>query len=112
MIFGVPVLVFFLMIRRPPRSTLFPYTTLFRSHRQATGRRAVHASVRGADGGGTGTDARRCPTGARRDRITAAGVHHGGDDPVPPARPGHVGPVPARSGLRLSARGRPRPAGG
>src|SRR5260370_9621627 len=23
---------FFLMIRRPPRSTLFPYTTLFRSH--------------------------------------------------------------------------------
>src|SRR3712207_6870079 len=28
---------FFLMIRRPPRSTLFPYTTLFRS--------AYHASV-------------------------------------------------------------------
>src|SRR3712207_9228859 len=29
----LPVLfvVFFLMIRRPPRSTLFPYTTLFRS---------------------------------------------------------------------------------
>src|SRR5689334_23698774 len=26
-------IVFFLMIRRPPRSTLFPYTTLFRSHR-------------------------------------------------------------------------------
>src|SRR2546425_2078376 len=26
---------FFLMIRRPPRSTLFPYTTLFRSPRQA-----------------------------------------------------------------------------
>src|SRR6266436_9343661 len=25
--------IFFLMIRRPPRSTLFPYTTLFRSHR-------------------------------------------------------------------------------
>src|SRR6185312_3856180 len=25
-------LVFFLMIRRPPRSTLFPYTTLFRSY--------------------------------------------------------------------------------
>src|SRR5262249_62342094 len=24
-------LLFFLMIRRPPRSTLFPYTTLFRS---------------------------------------------------------------------------------
>src|SRR5258708_10200268 len=26
--------VFFLMIRRPPRSTLFPYTTLFRSGRK------------------------------------------------------------------------------
>src|SRR2546430_3593816 len=26
-----PFLFFFLMIRRPPRSTLFPYTTLFRS---------------------------------------------------------------------------------
>src|SRR5258708_22049647 len=26
---------FFLMIRRPPRSTLFPYTTLFRSHDKA-----------------------------------------------------------------------------
>src|SRR5947199_6430221 len=25
------ILLFFLMIRRPPRSTLFPYTTLFRS---------------------------------------------------------------------------------
>src|SRR5258707_13965463 len=25
------VYIFFLMIRRPPRSTLFPYTTLFRS---------------------------------------------------------------------------------
>src|ERR1041385_9473244 len=35
------LLFFFLMIRRPPRSTLFPYTTLFRSddkiHSPATG---------------------------------------------------------------------------
>src|SRR2546430_11542504 len=30
---------FFLMIRRPPRSTLFPYTTLFRSARR--GRRGL-----------------------------------------------------------------------
>src|SRR6266487_2568435 len=30
---SVLVLLFFLMIRRPPRSTLFPYTTLFRSRR-------------------------------------------------------------------------------
>src|SRR6202049_5321945 len=28
-------LVFFLMIRRPPRSTLFPYTTLFRSRERS-----------------------------------------------------------------------------
>src|ERR1039458_9159908 len=32
---------FFLMIRRPPRSTLFPYTTLFRS-RQTRNRYAKH----------------------------------------------------------------------
>src|SRR5260370_41184065 len=35
-IFAAPLslLFFFLMIRRPPRSTLFPYTTLFRSATQ------------------------------------------------------------------------------
>src|SRR5256885_14836402 len=32
---------FFLMIRRPPRSTLFPYTTLFRSRCGATSRRST-----------------------------------------------------------------------
>src|SRR6195952_5864096 len=30
-LFDIAVFFFFLMIRRPPRSTLFPYTTLFRS---------------------------------------------------------------------------------
>src|SRR3989441_8416485 len=30
------------MIRRPPRSTLFPYTTLFRSGRVRGAQRAVH----------------------------------------------------------------------
>src|SRR5688572_33350322 len=34
-LFLLSCLFFFLMIRRPPRSTLFPYTTLFRSQRQA-----------------------------------------------------------------------------
>src|SRR3954463_1979311 len=33
------VFFFFLMIRRPPRSTLFPYTTLFRSGRGPQRRR-------------------------------------------------------------------------
>src|ERR1035438_10579969 len=35
---------FFLMIRRPPRSTLFPYTTLFRSAGGRPFRRAVHCA--------------------------------------------------------------------
>src|SRR2546430_12703673 len=39
---------FFLMIRRPPRSTLFPYTTLFRSDRRPVDRRAVRADPGGA----------------------------------------------------------------
>src|SRR3712207_7132376 len=32
------MLIFFLMIRRPPRSTLFPYTTLFRSQSKLVAR--------------------------------------------------------------------------
>src|SRR6266496_4243066 len=39
---------FFLMIRRPPRSTLFPYTTLFRSPRRAS---EAPACSRGAPSG-------------------------------------------------------------
>src|SRR2546430_6116553 len=46
------IFFFFLMIRRPPRSTLFPYTTLFRSPlqigkgvcSQATGESIIYAS--------------------------------------------------------------------
>src|SRR2546422_5284024 len=36
----IDLLFFFLMIRRPPRSTLFPYTTLFRSARLSVVQRA------------------------------------------------------------------------
>src|SRR3712207_9280344 len=39
---------FFLMIRRPPRSTLFPYTTLFRSD-PGPGRPAGHRRLAPAD---------------------------------------------------------------
>src|SRR3712207_9162097 len=58
------VFVFFLMIRRPPRSTLFPYTTLFRSpgavgqglgppSTECTSRASVHGRLgRGKRGGG------------------------------------------------------------
>src|SRR3712207_8250583 len=44
----IVVLFFFLMIRRPPRSTLFPYTSLFRSVREAVrlGQRVVLLSSR------------------------------------------------------------------
>src|SRR2546427_9552143 len=47
------MLFFFLMIRRPPRSTLFPYTTLFRSAQMfvekiATDRVTLAALVLGA----------------------------------------------------------------
>src|SRR2546426_2725765 len=44
---------FFLMIRRPPRSTLFPYTTLFRSRPRAATARAA-AGRPGARRGGSG----------------------------------------------------------
>src|SRR3712207_7378826 len=75
------------MIRRPPRSTLFPYTTLFRSGRlglpaaPARGRRAVgqrgrrdrdrSRGRRGAVLGGGEPDRRRPPVGAGAD----PGVH-------------------------------------
>src|SRR3712207_7211191 len=38
--------VFFLMIRRPPRSTLFPYTTLFRSSKRSSSMTLTHASTK------------------------------------------------------------------
>src|SRR3712207_8348922 len=53
---------FFLMIRRPPRSTLFPYTTLFRSrHPRDRLRERARAGAavpldRRADGGDRGGD--------------------------------------------------------
>src|SRR6516225_10121839 len=40
-------LFFFLMIRRPPRSTLFPYTTLFRSQKQPPDFLDSHDSIIG-----------------------------------------------------------------
>src|SRR2546426_8217261 len=52
------------MIRRPPRSTLFPYTTLFRSGLFV---RAIHHSKRGShsDAGDHGAQTEKPP---RRDR--------------------------------------------
>src|SRR2546422_4701931 len=42
----IPSIFFFLMIRRPPRSTLFPYTTLFRSGRCNQQERNEHTLCR------------------------------------------------------------------
>src|SRR5256886_11475955 len=59
------------MIRRPPRSTLFPYTTLFRSHRvSAAGGtpqldRVVSQSARREE---READRRRAETGGLEDR--------------------------------------------
>src|SRR3712207_3609314 len=75
------------MIRRPPRSTLFPYTTLFRS--AGPGGRRLPEDVRGAVGqgrdlpaGAGGASLRRRGRDARRVRQLAGarrapGVHPG-----------------------------------
>src|SRR3989454_9615658 len=61
------VFFFFLMIRRPPRSTLFPYTTLFRSQ-QGDYAAAVAAYDTYLAKGGDGAEAGR----ARMSRDTLA----------------------------------------
>src|SRR3712207_8126160 len=59
-------LSFFLMIRRPPRSTLFPYTTLFRSARFRRAERDGEAArrVRGQPGRAPGARGRFARPGA------------------------------------------------
>src|SRR2546422_8617074 len=42
---GATCFFFFLMIRRPPRSTLFPYTTLFRSQSESCRATSSSASI-------------------------------------------------------------------
>src|SRR5438034_3209847 len=57
-------LFLFLMLLRPPRATLFPYTTLFRSS--------------GRTGGGTASERRRWPRRVPRPaRLRAAGPREG-----------------------------------
>src|SRR2546422_11462324 len=60
-------IIFFLMIRRPPRSTLFPYTTLFRSQARDPREQARLVAGRGGEG-----PAREGPRGRRaRDQQDA-----------------------------------------
>src|SRR3712207_8826859 len=58
------------MIRRPPRSTLFPYTTLFRSRR---------ARAEASCGPLAGGYAEQVIAGARRDELDDAGRGVGGE---------------------------------
>src|SRR3712207_9314060 len=62
------VAFFFLMIRRPPRPTLFPYTTLFRSCRPWVGATAASVGGRGSPCGDTSGRA-----------VSARGVSGAGD---------------------------------
>src|SRR5256886_5724319 len=69
-------LFFFLMIRRPPRSTLFPYTTLFRS---VNGTNRNHIARLNADGSldlsfdpGTGTDRKSTRLNSSHSQISYA----------------------------------------
>src|SRR2546430_6207714 len=77
------------MIRRPPRSTLFPYTTLFRSSHAAAHGEARHAACRPASRRCIQAGERRpplgseaCPLGAclnvraRRGRWTSRSEEH------------------------------------
>src|SRR5256885_12133831 len=67
------------MIRRPPRSTLFPYTTLFRSgRRRRAGNRQRGCRGRGLDHPRTGKSAateRQGEEGAQRDASLERGRH-------------------------------------
>src|SRR2546430_11362429 len=63
---GCRVYFFFLMIRRPPRSTLFPYTTLFRSGRLVA-RAQRHAGALRGEPAGDGTADAPARSGHERD---------------------------------------------
>src|SRR3712207_9410211 len=74
-------LLFFLMIRRPPRSTLFPYTTLFRSGDRGGGSRAVGGRPASPGHDDTG------PGGGDRGVLAAGQRARGGRGrPGPPRR--------------------------
>src|SRR5256886_13741921 len=54
------------MIRRPPRSTLFPYTTLFRSTARASGSHHPRHSASPGSGRAVGVSIRQATTTRRR----------------------------------------------
>src|SRR5690242_21620332 len=72
------------MLQRPPRSTLFPYTTLFRSddiEQRLVGPAGDRERRRiGADGVGVGRGQRRDHDGIFGDGLRRIRGHHGGVD--------------------------------
>src|SRR3712207_8610308 len=72
---------FFLMIRRPPRSTLFPYTTLFRSDCKSTEveeehhHEAVAPPERRMQHVGHGVDTQPISMGTKHDRMQRSEEH-------------------------------------
>src|SRR6202051_2282095 len=81
-----PSRFFFLMIRRPPRSTLFPYTTLFRSQR--AGKPGCHRALGGLapTAFGANSVASALGSSARRDPGAADRTYH--EWPEPPLKTG------------------------
>src|SRR3989442_12052843 len=102
------------MIRRPPRSTLFPYTTLFRSDRVAPApallrqdRAAARADAPRAQGGPPGPAARDkgqpraavVPVRGSGDWRAGGGGARGGPGPPPDLHRARGGRSPAVGGL-------------
>src|SRR2546426_5675168 len=101
-------LFFFLMIRRPPRSTLFPYTTLFRSlaARRAARRPGSHPGHETLQAGEPRVEAGlhgRAARGRRHDRWHGRGGDRG-------AVLGRDGAADPRGGAPGQGGGRPDPA--
>src|SRR3712207_8879517 len=85
-------LLFFLMIRRPPRSTLFPYTTLFRSLHGVGRRHGVRPER---------ADPRIRRQRQRRQRLPGAG--EGGPEAMDRLRQSESLPGPDRKSTRLNS---------
>src|SRR5256885_16311396 len=97
------------MIRRPPRSTLFPYTTLFRSRAEqgGTGISERENEARSARSGGE-------PARGPADAALDAGPHGAGPVRAPALRRGACGAAAAAGGGEGGGGGAPAPlwAGG
>src|SRR2546425_6910359 len=102
------------MIRRPPRSTLFPYTTLFRSHVRVRIGDRVQCVRRPRGGGGDAGPVRRGGGGARvrgGRRPGVSGEEESARRAAPRRRGGRLG-LEADSRRGPGARALPPRAGG